>query len=123
MGLNASHGCWDGGYSAFAHFRRALASLIGIDLDKMAGFGGHVPWSFLAPDPLHILLNHSDCDGEIAVEDLLPLADRLDELVPMLENLERMSGELASFGHAQSAREFADGLRDAACLGEPVEFG
>jgi hypothetical protein len=30
--------------------------------------------------PLHVLLNHSDCEGCIEVDDCIPLADRLEEV-------------------------------------------
>jgi hypothetical protein len=80
----------------------------------MEGFAGDderfVPWASLPHDPIFALLDHSDCDGEIAVDDLLPLADRLDSLGP----------ELGSW--ADCATRFADGCRTAASRGEPVEF-
>lgn len=35
MGLNVSHGCWEGPYSAFMRFRMALAKEAGIPLELM----------------------------------------------------------------------------------------
>lgn len=123
MGLWVSHDCWRGSYSAFNRFRVAVAHAIGIDLDCMQGYGdAGIPWSTLAHDPIRTLLDHSDCDGEIAVTDLLPLADRLIELIPVLRHIDRMAGLTGPGGHAAAAQRFADGLRRAAAANEPVEF-
>lgn len=173
MGLDTSHDCWQGAYSAFMRWRKALASVIGLDLDKMGGYTNAEDagdWSdvrigvtaemadlraVLADaeqsdradavaeiqaeierrfpiDPLVTLLLHSDCDGSIEVADLLPLANRLEELLPKLEEYDAANepaGHLAAvnphrhaYGVAGAARRFAAGLRLAASLGEPVEF-
>lgn len=87
MGLDTTHGCWHASYSSFDVFRQAVARVCGVDLDSMEGFcrtKKYVTWDSLAPDPIFALLNHSDCDGEIAVADLIPLADRLDGIVAKL---------------------------------------
>jgi hypothetical protein len=155
MGLDVSHGCWHGAYSAFMRWRISVARAAGIPLGLMEGFckwtldGGEdeidhldklgwnetgvairdvvhatigctpILWSVLKPDPLHVLLNHSDCDGEIAASDCGPVADRLTELLPLLP-------EGDGGGHIGSWREktqtFIDGLRKAAAAGEAVEF-
>jgi hypothetical protein len=119
MGLDTSHDCWHGSYHAFGVFRRALAKAAGLpDLDSMEGFGSLSPirWDSLPPDPIHVLLNHSDCEDDIAVEHLVPLAERLDSLALVLEQ----DPEGARW--AKSARQFAAGCRDAADEGVPVEF-
>src|SRR5436190_549965 len=39
MGLNLSHGCWDGAYSAFMRWRKELARAAGLPpLELMEGF-------------------------------------------------------------------------------------
>jgi len=118
MGLDVSHGCWEGAYSAFMRWRIEIARVAGIDLLAMEGFGGAMSWSNLKPDVLHVLLYHSDCDGSIEVEHLEPLANRLTDLLPLL------SGD--GGGHIGNYREktqtFIDGLRLAASLNEPIEF-
>jgi hypothetical protein len=168
MGLDTSHDCWHGAYSAFHRWRHAIANAIGLRLDHMQGFadgsalpvgsaleeirremaearedeiaGRHtvaahtrkrvfdkhrvVPWDALPPDPLFVLLHHSDCDGEIAVEHLLPLAERLEEIAPILEEIDQRSppGGHLSLGNAGAARRFAAGCRRAAEANEPVDF-
>ncbi|MEK9726025.1 MAG: hypothetical protein VW405_21410 [Rhodospirillaceae bacterium] len=133
MGLDTTHDCWHGAYSAFHRFRHGIARAIGLDLASMQGFSestvtgqgrAGIAWSLLKPDPIHILLNHSDCEGEIAVPNLLPLAARLEELIPALaaiDGVEPGVGHLSS-GLASAAKRFADGLRRAAAAGEAVEF-
>lgn len=133
MGLDTSHGCWHGAYSSFGRFRSALAkaagflfvpdhprtfasldwgsvhAAIGVDL---AGKWPSMPVRHDGtPEPLIVLLAHSDCDGEIQADMCGPLADRIEEL--ML----RLDGE-----HVEDARRFVAGLRLAAAAGEPVDF-
>jgi hypothetical protein len=116
MGLDTTHDCWHGSYGSFHRFRTALAQAAGLPpLDTMAGFTrSGLPgrsWAEFEHDALVVLLNHEDCDGEIACSDCARLADRLDELLPLLsENWRR------------AAAEFSVGLRAAAAAGEDVEF-
>src|SRR3990172_6107396 len=146
MGLDISHGCWHGAYSAFMRWRQEIARLAGVPLVLMDGFhrcpypealawaapapGGPacnspfgpflhywctevdallpIAWDVLKPDPLHILLKHSDCDGEIAWQDCAAIADRLESLIPLLP-------QATDAGHIGDWREktqaFVDGLR------------
>ena len=120
MGLDTTHDCWHGGYSSFDRWREKLASLAGINLRSMEGFGGEVKWESLKPDALHILLNHSDCDGDIEWKDCGPLADRLAELLPLLPD-ESAGGHIGNW--REKTQQFIDGLRDAFGAKENVEFG
>lgn len=120
MGLDTTHDCWHGAYSRFDRFRQALCSVAwGLDLRSFDGFsGGTQPTHTFAPmkaddDALVYLLDHSDCDGEIRVEHLLPLAARLEELAPRLKYVEDFQ---------QRCLQFAAGCRAAAARGEAVEF-
>lgn len=148
MGLDTSHGCWHGAYSAFHRWRVMLARVAGLPpLDLMEGMyearnyrdplhwaeqklgdGSFadiyaalpIRWDSLRYDPaLYALLHHSDCDGEIPAEMCGPLADRLTELLPLI------TGD--GGGHIGDYREktatFISGLRLAESRNEPVEFG
>lgn len=166
MGLDTTHGCWHGAYSAFGRWRDGLAKAADIPLQLMEGFyssdptdyihgppskaalewmmpreGGPIckshygpelhywveritewlpiTWDVLKPDALHVLLNHSDCDGQIATEHCAPLADRLEELLPLLP-LERDGGHIGDW--REKTQQFISGLRLAAARGEAVEF-
>lgn len=148
MGLDTSHGCWHGSYGSFDHFRTALAAAIGIDLHDMQGFvedGLCTPWMDPADEPLVYLLDHSDCEGEIAVKALAPLAKRLREVAPMMcaampfaagwraarrsmrgsspveDSGDRFAEPLMARWRA-AAIQFAEGCEEAAAKGEPVEF-
>lgn len=113
MGLDVSHDAWSGAYSRFHRFRVALAQAAG------CGFAPHpllpeegLVWRVSPKEPLYPLLNHSDCDGEIEVEDLLPLAARLRELAPHIDPED----------FAERAIQFAEGCEAAAAANEPLEF-
>jgi hypothetical protein len=78
-----------------------------------------ISWDALKPDPLHALLLHSDCDGELETEVCGPIADRLEELLPLLPD-EDAGGHIGWW--REKTRAFIDGLRLAAAAGENVGF-
>lgn len=142
MGLDTTHGCWQGAYSAFTRWRNQLAVSAGYELMhptpqeisegalpsskypaiewsgiEEKNFAGE--WHRTPPDPLIVLIAHSDCDGVIHPAQAGPLANRLEELLPKLP-------EGDGGGHIGDWREktqrFVDGLREAVRAGEDVEF-
>ena len=132
MGLDTTHDCWHGAYSAFSRWRNQLASVAGYGFFKDAdGFEsalvdwGHLQgnlqgdWDETPTDPLLVLIAHSDCDGYIYPQQAMPLADRLEELIPLLP-------EGDDGGHIGDWREktqrFVDGLRLAARRKQKVGF-
>jgi hypothetical protein len=74
-------------------------------------------WSTLAPDVLHLLLTHSDYDGSIAWQDARALADRLEELLPLLPNTDDPDQDARL-----STRKFIRGLRRAAGKRQEIQF-
>lgn len=80
MGLNTSHGAYNGPYSSFNEYRREVAKIVGINLYNMVGYGWLIEWGKVT-DNVKILLAHSDCNGEISYEDCKLLSDRLKELL------------------------------------------
>lgn len=70
------------------------------------------------PDALIVLLAHSDCEGEIQEDMVGPLADRLEELLPLLEG--DGGGHIGSY--REKTQTFIDGLRRAEAAGEAVGF-
>lgn len=116
MGLDTTHDCWHGSYSTFAAWRAAVAKAAGYPpLLAMEGFGGERSWASFKNDALTTLLNHSDCDGKISHKKCLPLAIRLEELIPIIAKQE-------DWWMADATKRFAAGLRDAHDAGEDVEF-
>lgn len=96
MGLDTTHDCWHGAYSAFSRWRDKLAEVAGYEIAKAeTDMGlretvlidwGHVTqanldgdWDSTPADPLLILIAHSDCEcgyrlGKIRLQ-LRALAD------------------------------------------------
>ncbi len=146
MGLDTSHGAWHGAYSAFNRWRQEIARLAGVPLElmegfysddmnqmKLAEFAGEnakpvieilkrncpIAWDALNPDPLHILLNHSDCEGEIAPDDCAKIADRLEALLPLMPTGDG-GGHIGNWRDKTAA--FIAGCRAAHAAGEPLDF-
>lgn len=80
-------------------------------LDTMVYFGGKTPWTPYKDHPLYPLLTHSDCDGELTPEECAKIAKGLDAIAHKLTD-----------EHAEKARQFAAGCRDAAENHEKVIF-
>lgn len=155
MGLDTTHNCWHGAYSAFMRWRQEISKAAGLPpLELMEGFftsrdgsrgvRGGIPtfylgpdpgelvencirrmeeslpisWDSLKPSPLHELLYHSDCDGEITAESCGPIADALEALLPKLNG--DHGGHIGDI--KAKTQRFIDGLRDAAAKNEAVEF-
>jgi hypothetical protein len=78
-----------------------------------------IKWECLKPSPLHELLFHSDCDGEIPTESCGPIADELEKLLPLLPGGEG-GGHIGNW--RDKTKQFIDGLRAAAAAGEPLGF-
>ncbi len=137
MGLDTSHDCWHGAYSAFSRWRNEIAMAAGYmvgDVKYENGFTsktvlvdwGHVTeanlagqWDATPADPLMVLIAHSDCEGVIKPAQAGPLADRLESLLPKLPT-EDAPGHIGNWRDKTQA--FIDGLRAAAKAGEDVEF-
>jgi hypothetical protein len=125
MGLDTTHNCWHGPYSAFHVWRTAVARAAGYGEqwpDNMTIHGGenfedvHMgKWVRSPDDPLMVLLLHQDCEGEILPEHAGPLADRLEGLLGVLPRD-------ADHWCRQKTIQFIAGLRDAASRNEVVDF-
>lgn len=118
MGLSVSYDAYDGSYSLFDAFRTKLASLVGINLNQMEGFGGVTSWTPYEHDGICALLNHSDCEGQIEAEKLEALGSRLRELVATKPD--GPCGKRPSW-HAMANR-FAEACECAAAVGHPLVF-
>lgn len=140
MGLDTSHNCWHGAYSAFSRWREQIAQVAGYKMmdptpeEQAQGFHRPYPmiewsgisdanlqgeWTRTPADPLVVLIAHSDCDGVIHPAQAGPLADRLAELLPLLPDGDG-GGHIGDWRTKTQA--FIDGLRSAAQAGEDVDF-
>lgn len=113
MGLMISHKAWHAPYSIFMEWRKAIAQAIGIpDLERMDGYKrGCIAWSSVEPNPLHMLLNHSDYDGEMRWQDADAVTKELERIMPMLAD-----------EWQECTQQFIKGYRTAAQKKENLEF-
>lgn len=140
MGLDCTHDAWHGAYSAFDRFRKMLWDASGGELgyyERSEGINEHGPacwaqewpescfegeWAEYPEDPLLVLMIHSDCGGAIKHDITLRLAERLEELAPLLPAYG--AGHLSPPNHPRErAFQFARGLREAHAEGEDLRFG
>lgn len=123
MGLDTNHGCWHGAYSAFMRWREKLAEIAGFpSIHKMEGYTESkdaLSWEPYREDALTVLLNHEDCEGEIAWQDCARLADRLEGLLPLLPEVDD-DGHIGNW--RSKTTKFIVGLRKAYEKQENVEF-
>lgn len=139
MGLDTSHDAWHGSYLGFSKWRSMLAVAAGIirpgDLlfprsayddkfmndtpidweliDQDTDYMGN--WTNKPRDPLFYLLAHSDCDGVIKPEHMIPLAQRLEEFADDVDD------NYGAFGF-RPTRRFIDGLVRAHKANEEIDF-
>lgn len=141
MGLDTSHDCWHGAYSAFTRWRHHVAETAGYQILPVTYDDGMkidtimIEWHRYRPDkelqgvwdetphdPLIVLFAHSDCDGEIYPAQAAPLADTLERLLPKMVDAP-VSGHIgARGGYVEVTKRFIAGLRKAAEANEPVDF-
>lgn len=149
MGLDCSHDAFHGAYTAFNCLRQFVCkatggshpphwvySPTGMPLQDESGWLKHIPdledgYFYCGEDytkdkwpGLYEFLSHSDCDGEIAPEMCVKVADDLEKLIPQMEKLQwEAHGHIAKAGGFMSAvRKFIAGCRAAAAAGEPLCF-
>lgn len=137
MGLDTSHDCFHGAYSSFSRFRQEIAKLAGYAVWEVNFSGtypretimldwGHITeanlfgdWEETPSDPLIVLFAHSDCEGKIYPTQAKPLAERLMQLLPKMEEID-LGGHVGNL--KLKTQKFIDGLLAAVAANEPVEF-
>jgi hypothetical protein len=117
MGLDTTHGAWNGAYSAFNTWRTEVAKRVGITLKEMQGFDGSKEWD--TEHPLYPLLYHSDCDGELTPSECKKIADALTKIIDKTEDVQ-FGGHVGSFN--DKTKTFIDGCLLAHSLNETIEF-
>jgi hypothetical protein len=133
MGLDTTHDCWHGPYSAFMRWRANLSfhimrerartgDAIASEIERMGTTREAIAKAWekgLYDDqsvPINVLMNHSDCEDDIEAKDCAPLADALEQLLLSIP-------ARADYDSVRPATErFIAGLRRAAARGEKVGF-
>ena len=136
MGLDTTHDCWHGAYSAFNRWRNKLAEVAGYSIAKVKDeYGitwdeiqvdwGHLQdrlygdWDETPKDPLLVLIAHSDCEGKIKPKQAKALATRLRELLPLLPDGDG-GGHIGDW--KEKTQKFIDGLELATKNRQIVRF-
>lgn len=117
MGLDTTHGAFNGAYSSFNTFRENLAVHFNLVLDNMIGFGGTSSWSELSDQRLYAFFNHSDCDGSMSVEECKETADAMRDVLASREFEDKEYGSLY-----HRLETFATGCELAVSKNEPLKF-
>lgn len=112
MGIDFSHGDAHWAYSGFMHFRNKLTETLGyaVLLSTMYDDGSY---TCMRNEPIWPLIDHSDCDGELTVEEM-------QQIIPQLENIinrwdEHDYDKVHGF-------ELIESMREAIAENEPLEF-
>jgi len=76
MGLGFSHGDVHFSYSGFMRFRNKLIETLGYthSLESMYKDGTYIN---MKTEPIYPLINHSDCDGELTVDEMQQMLPQL----------------------------------------------
>ena len=135
MGLNCSHGAFDGAYSAFDRFRRAVVEVFGGSWPPHRPPYEHLsPGDWYYPDDidpslkegLKLFAQHSDCDGEFTPDECVKVARMMREAARLMREKEDIEtqGHLKALGILMSdvCDRFAAGCEKAANAGECMEF-
>ena len=118
MGLDTSHNCWHGPYGAFHRFRKELGNQIGIDIEQYAQYNKAATLDLRDIEHDIIpLLNHSDCDGELTVEESAQIVAGLNAI---LKNKKESPGADTYFW--DNIIKFRAGCLEAISKNEVIEF-
>lgn len=112
MGIDFSHCDARWAYSGFMRFRERLAATVGIiDFSKIERTDDKRLYK-IKNDPLYYILAHSDCDGNLTVEECRKLAPRLKEVLSTWpDDYDKLMG-----------LKLVDGMLNAVENNEPLEF-
>lgn len=123
MGLSFSPGGAQWAYGGYAMFRRRLAALDGIDLNKMRGFTEDpLPRSWEDfPTALEPLLNSSDVQGFISAEDCRKMLPHLRVIAEQWAAEPNLNGNEAY--DLQALRSLLDGMAHCAEHGCALSYG
>lgn len=117
MGLDTTHNAFSGAYSSFNSWRTWLSKKCGFHLRDMVGFGGTTEWTVeKAAHPLYPLLSHSDCDGELTVEECKTVQRGLAEIIT------QYNGDEEDKDMIDACIRFRNGCNLAISKKEPIKF-
>ena len=119
MGLDCSHGAFNGPYSRFNRFRQYVARAVDASYPPHNDKNLDDTYIYFADDfnkaehpGLIAFLEHSDCDGEMSPKVCKQVADELEALLP----------KIVEEGKSMT-QQFIKGCREAAESRETLTFG
>lgn len=78
MGLDFSHGDCHFSYSGFMNFRSEIVkSISGYSQPSLREMYENGEFKQLSNDPIYPLINHSDCDGKLTINEITQILPRL----------------------------------------------
>lgn len=112
MGLDFSHGDAYWSYGGFMRFRAKLAKTLGysVPLSTMYDDGSYM---CMQKEPIFPLINHSDCDGDLTVEEM-------QQVLPQLKNIINTWDD-DDYEKPRGLR-FVTSIKEAIDENEPLEF-
>lgn len=133
MGLDCTHGAFNGAYSSFNRFRQAICASFGgshPDHEDKSLDNGRWYWGKKDIEPEHeealnFFFCHQDCEGDISPEMCKKVADALESLLPKLKPFEEKYGGghiEATGGLIAVTQKFINGCRLAHKENETLEF-
>lgn len=131
MGLDCSHDAFHGVYSAFNRLRQIIAKAAdgsfppheNKELDDNLWYWGD-SFSRKTHPGLFVFMQHSDCDGDIAPDDCIKVANDLESLLPKIEKYGAGTGHImVQSGYGPVTKKFIAGCRLAAKNNEMLTFG
>lgn len=127
MGLDCSHGAFNGAYSRFNRFRTAVVQATGgtwptdLQPDSWWWFGDG--YTDVTHPGLYAFLVHSDCEGSLSAKECRQIAEEMEALLPKIDTLpQSLPGDRAT-DYGEMARTFIAGCRDAATKRQKLRFG
>jgi len=112
VGLGFSHGDAHWSYSGFMRFRNKLTETLGytVPLGEMYYHGSHIQ---MKNEPIFPLINHSDCDGNLTVEEMQQILPQLEGIINRWDDddYEKPLG-----------LRFVTSIKEAIEADEPLEF-
>lgn len=115
MGLDCTHGAFNGAYSSFSCLCEYVEARA-VALDSVPYLGGAVR----LVDGRDLFLGHSDCDGEFSPSECELVAEFLEWVVVDGDSA-RVTGNPGT-SDDDAIRKFAGGCRRAAAAGEELLF-
>ena len=125
MGLDCSHDAFSGAYSAFNRLRQFVAKAAGGSFPDHEDTGLDNEFFYLDTNKwpgIAIFLAHSDCEGEIAPDDCLLVAQDLTRILDTTEDGPSVGHIAAQGGFLACIKKFRDGCIAANDANEPLQF-